>query len=82
MLAYRGVVKNGTIRLGRGRVLPEGAQVVVVVMQDPSPDEVRGVTGAELLASGLVGLWADREDIGDSAGYAQELRRNAERRSE
>jgi hypothetical protein len=61
-------------------VLPEGAQVVVVVMQDPAPDEVRGVTGAELLASGLVGLWADREDITDSAGYTRELRQRAERR--
>ena len=82
MLAYRGVVENGEVRLERGRVLPEGAQVVVVVMQDPSPDEVRGITGAELLASGLVGLWADREDIADSADYARKLRRNAERRSE
>jgi hypothetical protein len=82
MLAYRGVVENGEIRLKRGRVLPEGAQVVVVVMQDPSPDEVRGVTGAELLASGLVGLWADREDIADSAGFARELRRKAGCRDE
>jgi hypothetical protein len=82
MLAYRGTVENGEIHLERGRVLPEGAQVVVVVMQDPAPDEVRGVTGAELLASGLVGLWADREDIADSADYARGLRRKAERRSE
>jgi hypothetical protein len=82
MLAYQGIVKNGTIRLGRGRVLPEGAQVIVVVMQDPAPDEVRGITGAELLASGLVGLWADREDIAGGAAYARELRRKAGRRDE
>jgi hypothetical protein len=82
MLAYRGVVENGEIRLKRGRVLPEGAQVVVVVMQDPSPDEVGGVTGAELLTSGLVGLWANREDIADGGEFARELRRKAERRSQ
>jgi hypothetical protein len=82
MLAYQGIVKNGTIHLGRGRVLPEGAQVIVVVMQDPAPDEVRGITGAELLASGLVGLWADREDIADGGAYARELRRKAGRRDE
>jgi hypothetical protein len=82
MLAYRGMVKNGTIRLGRGQVLPEGAQVIVVVMQDPAPDEIRGITGAELLASGLVGLWADREDIADGGEYARELRRKAGRRDE
>jgi hypothetical protein len=80
MLAYQGVVENGQVRLEQGRVLPEGAQVIVVVMQDPAPDEVRGVTGAELLASGLVGLWADREDIGDCVGFARELRQKAERR--
>jgi hypothetical protein len=32
------------------------------------------MTGKELLKSGLVGMWADRADIGDSATYARKLR--------
>ena len=39
-------------------------------------------TGAELLAileeSGLIGVWEDREDIGDSSEYARKLRKQAE----
>jgi predicted RNase H-like HicB family nuclease len=37
-------------------------------------------TAKELLESGLVGLWADRTDIGDSVEFAQQLRERAQRR--
>lgn len=41
--------------------------------------------GAELLAllekEGIVGMWADRTDIGDSAEYARKLRKQAETRN-
>jgi hypothetical protein len=41
-------------------------------------------TGAELLEhwrrEGVVGAWADREDIQDSAAYARQLRNEAETR--
>lgn len=41
--------------------------------------------GARLIkqweAEGVLGAWADREDIGDSAAYARELRRQAETRA-
>ncbi|MGO8672099.1 MAG: hypothetical protein ACLQVD_12115 [Capsulimonadaceae bacterium] len=44
----------------------------------------RPTTGAELIAQleadGVIGVWADRSDIGDSAAYARELRRQAEHR--
>jgi len=42
----------------------------------------RELTARELLQSDLVGLWADREDIGDSLEFARRLRRKAERRWE
>jgi hypothetical protein len=42
----------------------------------------RELTARELLQSGLVGLWADREDIDDSLSFARQLRRRAERRQE
>lgn len=35
----------------------------------------RELTARELLESGLVGLWADREDINDSLSFARRLRR-------
>jgi hypothetical protein len=42
----------------------------------------RELTASELLDSELVGLWADREDIGDSAAFARKLRYCAEHRGE
>jgi hypothetical protein len=40
----------------------------------------RQLTADALLQSGLVGLWADREDIGDSLDFARKLRKQAEHR--
>lgn len=40
----------------------------------------RPMTGKDLMESGLVGLWKDRTDIGDSVEYARKLRREAETR--
>ena len=37
-------------------------------------------TGADLLQSGLVGLWTDRDDLGDGREFARSLRRQAEHR--
>ncbi len=51
------------------------------LMADPSDFQ----TGAEVVAywrkHGLIGLWAGRADIGDSAEYARTLRRQAETRN-
>ena len=38
------------------------------------------MTGKDLLKSGLVGMWADRTDIDDSATYARKLRAQAQTR--
>jgi hypothetical protein len=38
------------------------------------------MTGKDLLKSGLVGMWADREDIDDSMSYARKLRTQAQTR--
>ena len=41
-------------------------------------------TGSELVAairkSGLVGMWADRDDIRDSRGFARRLRKESSKR--
>jgi hypothetical protein len=39
-------------------------------------------TAQDLLQSGLVGLWANWDDIGDSPDFARSLRRKAEHRWE
>ncbi len=78
--AYQGLVERGSIQLEEGRMLPDGTRVIVVVMQPDEPAVGQGISGAEILESDLVGLWADREDITDSVAYAEELRRKAERR--
>jgi hypothetical protein len=38
------------------------------------------LTARDLLESRIVGLWADRDDIGNSLEYARQLRREAEHR--
>jgi predicted HTH domain antitoxin len=38
------------------------------------------LTARELLQSGLVGMWADRDDIDDSLSFAGQLRQQAEHR--
>jgi hypothetical protein len=40
----------------------------------------RPMTAQDLLDSGLVGLWEDRDDIGDSLSFARQLRLDAEHR--
>ena len=43
---------------------------------------LQDLTARDLLRSGLVGIWADREDLGDGAEFARSLRRQAEHRRE
>jgi hypothetical protein len=38
------------------------------------------LTGGDLLNSGLIGMWADRTDIGDSLEFARRLREQAQTR--
>lgn len=44
----------------------------------PSLEPKRRMTARDLLQSDLVGIWADRNDIGDSVEYARDLRRKVE----
>ncbi|MGF1506033.1 MAG: hypothetical protein ACFB51_13020 [Anaerolineae bacterium] len=78
---YRGTVVNGQIQWQDEPQLPDGAEVEMTVVDQPdNPAAIRGITGAEMLASGIVGLWADRDDIGDTVAFAEELRRKSEQR--
>lgn len=46
-----------------------------------APEQKTLLTAADLLQSGLVGLWADRTDLGDSREFARRLREQAQTRS-
>ena len=45
-----------------------------------SQAHVKQLTARELARSNVVGLWADRRDIGDSVAFARRLRKQAESR--
>jgi len=74
------VERDGEIYL-RGLPYRRGEKVEMTV-RPIKPSEARKppLTARRLLASGLVGMWKDREDIGDSVAYARYLRERAERR--
>lgn len=56
----------------------------VAWLEETLPEKPRSQTGAELVArleeEGILGMWADRADIGDSLEYARKLRSQAETR--
>ncbi len=54
--------------------------VQVTVEPIEALETLPGITAADLLRSGLVGMWADRTDIGDSREYARRLREQAQTR--
>lgn len=63
--------------------LPVGeadANSEVQVTIDPLSHSSRPARAVDLLNSGLVGLWADRTDIGDSQTFARGLREEAQTR--
>ena len=64
--------------------VPEGRWGEVLdYLQSLSPVEAaegRVLTAADLLGSGLVGLWADRADLGESREFARRLRQRAQTR--
>ncbi|MBX7133186.1 MAG: hypothetical protein K1X67_10965 [Fimbriimonadaceae bacterium] len=76
---YKGVARDGKIELEPGAKLPEGAEVIVLF--EGVPDRKHS-TAQDLLNSEIVGMWADRVDIADSASFAREIRERAWRRAE
>lgn len=79
MLAYRATYKNGQIQIEGEPDLDEGDELIVTVVKSQKNSEVHG-TVQQIRESGMIGMWADRDDIGDSEKFADDLRRRAERR--
>ena len=78
----RTVVKQDGQVTVRGLPYRKGDRVEVIVMRHGRAGGKRGMTARELLDSGLVGMWADREDITDSSEFARSLRDSAQTRGD
>jgi hypothetical protein len=50
---------------------------IIVFLQPTAPPPRARLTVGRLRRSGLIGLWQDRDDIGDSSVYARRLREQA-----
>ncbi len=71
------LAKDGEILI-TGLPYKTGQQVNLLILQ---PQTVpKRLTVRQLRASGLLGLWANRQDIQDSAEYARQLRQEAQQR--
>lgn len=55
---------------------------VIVFLHPPSPRPRARLTVGQFRQSELIGLWQDREDIGDSSAYARRLREQAQQRED
>lgn len=55
---------------------------VILFLPSATPQPRVRLTVGQLRRSGLIGLWQDRADIGDSAVYARQLREQAQTRGD
>ncbi len=77
----RVTIKSGGLVTLRSRKLKAGTKAEVIVLVEPAEAVAeKSMTGADLLNSGLVGMWAGRKDLGDSLEFARQLRQKAENR--
>ncbi len=73
------IERGGVINL-RLRKLKAGTTAEVIVLVEADRTSKKNMTASDLLESGLVGMWADRKDIGDSLAFARSLRSQASQR--
>ena len=74
------VKKDGEITM-RGLPFKKGDRIEMILLPVSAPARERTLTARRLRRSGLVGLWKNRTDIGDSGEFARRLREQAQRRS-
>ncbi len=74
------IEKDGEIRV-TGLPFRKGQLVEMIMLPEAAaPKERPPLTVRALMESGLIGMWKDRDDIGDSAQFARKLREQAQRR--
>jgi len=75
------VEEDGKVTIS-GLPYKKGDRVEVILLKSGRAGKRRGMTARELLDSGLVGIWADRDEISDSSEFARSLREKAETRGD
>ncbi len=79
---YKVLAKDGEVVI-TGLPYKRGQSVEIIVLPQPTTPPPRArLTVGHLRRSGLIGLWQDRQDIGDSSVYARQLREQAQRRGD
>jgi len=74
------ITKDGELLL-TGLPYGKGQSVEIIVFPQPtSPSPRERLTVGRLRRSGLIGMWQDRDDIGDSSAYARQLREHTQQR--
>ena len=74
---HKTVEKDGEISV-TGLPCRKGQSVEMIVLIDDVNSSVRPyLTAKQLRKSGLVGLWKDRDGIGESSDYARHLQERA-----
>jgi hypothetical protein len=74
------IQKDGEITV-TGLPFKRGQEVELIIQTDvPEVSQRPCLTAKQLLASELIGIWREREDVEDSVGYARQLREQAQRR--
>jgi hypothetical protein len=76
------ITRDGEV-LVTGLPYKRGQAVEIIIFRPPTTPLPRArLTVGQLRKSGLIGLWQDREDLGDSSVYARQLRKQAQERGE
>ena len=76
------MTRDGEVRI-TGLPYKKG-QIVEIIMlpQPPAPSPRARLTVGQLRRSGIIGLWQNRDDLGDSSVYARQLREQAQQRED
>ena len=76
------MTRDGEVRI-TGLPYKKG-QIVEIIMlpQPPAPSPRARLTVGQLRRSGIIGLWQNRDDLGDSSVYARQLREQAQQRGD
>jgi hypothetical protein len=76
------IARDGEILI-TGLPYKRGQAVEIIVFLQPTIPLPRArLTVGRLRRSGLIGLWQDRDDIGDSSVYARQLREQVQERGD
>jgi hypothetical protein len=73
-ITQRGKVQNGTLVLAEPLTLPEGAEVVVRIETLDANAATVLPDSVDLAGLPFIGMWADRDDMNDSAAWVRRER--------